>query len=42
MTDLFRRFAGIAAAVAAVAGIVFTVTFAIAVRDGEAWALPSR
>ena len=39
MTDSFKRFAGVAAAAAAVAGIVFTVTFAIAVRDGEAWAL---
>jgi hypothetical protein len=39
MTDLFKRFAGFAAVATAVAGIVFTVTFAIAVRDGEAWAL---
>ena len=39
MTDSYRRFAGLAAAATAVAGIVFTVTFAIVVRDGERWAL---
>ena len=39
MTDPYRRFAGLAAVATALAGIVFTVTFAIAVRDGERWAL---
>jgi hypothetical protein len=39
MTDAYRRFAALAALLTAVAGIVFTVTFAIAVRDGEHWAL---
>jgi hypothetical protein len=39
MTDSYRRFAGLAAVATALAGIVFTVTFAIAVRDGERWAL---
>jgi hypothetical protein len=39
MTDVFKRFAGLAAIATAVAGAAFTVTFAIAVRDGEAWAL---
>jgi hypothetical protein len=39
MTDTYRRFAGLAAVATALAGIVFTVTFAIAVRDGERWAL---
>ena len=39
MTDSFKRFAVLAAIATALAGIVFTVTFAIAVRDGEQWAL---
>jgi hypothetical protein len=39
MTHSYRRFAGLAAVATALAGIVFTVTFAIAVRDGERWAL---
>jgi hypothetical protein len=39
VTDTYRRFAGFTAVATAVAGIVFTVTFAIAVRDGERWAL---
>ena len=39
MTDLYRRFAGLAAMATAAAGVVFTVTFAIAVREGDRWAL---
>ena len=39
MTDSYRRFAGLAAVATATAGVVFTVTFAIAVRDGDRWAL---
>jgi hypothetical protein len=39
MTDSYRRFAGVAAIATAMAGIVFTVTFAIAVHDGKHWAL---
>ena len=39
MTDLYRRFAGLAAIATAAAGVVFTVTFAIAVREGDRWAL---
>jgi hypothetical protein len=39
MTDLYRRFAGLAALATAAAGMVFTVTFAIAVREGDRWAL---
>ncbi|HZP27491.1 MAG TPA: hypothetical protein VFC99_00950 [Acidimicrobiia bacterium] len=39
MTDSYRRFAGLAAVATAVAGVVFTVTFAVAVREGERWAL---
>jgi hypothetical protein len=39
VTENYRRFVGLAAVATALAGIVFTVTFAIAVRDGEHWAL---
>jgi hypothetical protein len=39
MTDSYRRFAGLAALATAAAGIIFTVTFAIAVRGGDRWAL---
>jgi hypothetical protein len=39
MTDSYRCFAGLSAIASAAAGIVFTVTFAIAVHDGERWAL---
>jgi hypothetical protein len=39
MTDSYRRFAGLAALATAAAGVVFTVTFAIAVREGDRWAL---
>jgi hypothetical protein len=39
MTDSFRRCAGLAAIATAVAGAVFSVTFAIAVRNAEQWAL---
>lgn len=39
MTDAYRRFAGLAAFATATSGVVFTVTFAIAVREGGRWAL---
>lgn len=41
VTDSYRRFAGLAAVATALAGIVFTVTFAVAVREGEHWAQPA-
>lgn len=39
MTRTFERFAGGCAVLAALAGVAFTVTFAIAVREEERWAL---
>jgi hypothetical protein len=39
MTDLFGCFAGLLVIATAAAGVVFTVAFAIAVRDGDRWAL---
>jgi hypothetical protein len=38
MTRSYERFAGTCAVLAALAGIVFTVSFAVVVRDGDQWA----
>jgi hypothetical protein len=38
MTHAFRRFAGACALLAALAGVVFTVAFAVVVQNGDRWA----
>ena len=38
MTRSYERFAGACALLVATAGVVFTITFAVVVRDGDHWA----